>query len=66
MGLDDGLTITCSYAAMFNSCNLIDWKSVTLASAGLFVVFRVLKYYNATRVSEILFVLTTDMKIVID
>jgi hypothetical protein len=38
-----------------------DWKSVVFALIGLFVVSRVLKYYNAKRVSAIL----TDVQLMV-
>ena len=40
-----------SYAVMFTDRDQVDYKSVVLALAALFVVSRVVKYFNAKRVS---------------
>jgi hypothetical protein len=58
----DQLNKTYSRAGIFTHHDLIDWKSVAFALAGLFIVSRALRYYNAKRVSAMQFSWTIDMK----
>jgi len=62
----DQLNKTYSPAGIFTSRDLIDWKSVALALAILFIVSRALRYYNAKNVSSMRFYWTTDVQPVTD